>query len=108
MGPSGRLSDGGAELCGGAFAARQENGARPATAAAEIARAILITSYKRQAAGELSGGGRGKRLAGVGANALDHGAQAVGALRRQMFAKSEFVENRNCIGCKNLPRRVAG
>src|SRR5258708_14855331 len=57
---------------------------------------------------ELSGGGSGKRLAGIGANALGHGAQAVGALRRQMFAKSEFVENRNCVGCKNFPRRMAG
>src|ERR1700694_5381663 len=38
VGPAGRLSDGGAELRGGAFAARQENGARPAAAAAEIAR----------------------------------------------------------------------
>src|SRR3984893_6648726 len=55
-----------------------------------------------------SGGGGGKRLAGVGANALDHGAQAVGALRRQMFAKSEFVEHRKGVGCKNFLRRVAG
>ena len=37
-GLAGRLSDGGAELRGGAFAARQENGARPAAAAAQIAR----------------------------------------------------------------------
>ena len=36
MGPSGRLSDGGAELRGGAFAAGQENGARPAAAAAQV------------------------------------------------------------------------
>ena len=40
---------------------------------------------------ELSGG-RGNRFARVGANALDHGAQAVGALRCQVLAKSEFVE----------------
>src|SRR5262249_42593330 len=31
-----RLSDGGAELCGGSFAPRQANGARPAAAAAQI------------------------------------------------------------------------
>jgi hypothetical protein len=53
-------------------------------------------------------GGRGNRFARVGANALDHGAQAVGALRRQMLAKSEFVEQRNGVGCKNLLRRAAG
>src|ERR1700716_556771 len=40
---------------------------------------------------ELSGG-RGNRFACVRANALDHGAQAVGALRCQVLAKSEFVE----------------
>ena len=36
MGPAGRLSDGGAELCGGAFGAGQANGARPAAPAAEV------------------------------------------------------------------------
>jgi hypothetical protein len=51
---------------------------------------------------------RGQRLAGVGANALDHGAQAVGALRGQMLAKTEFVEHRDRIGGKDLLRRVAG
>src|SRR5258705_8346955 len=56
---------------------------------------------------ELSGG-RGDRFARVGANALDHGAQAVGALRRQVLAKSEFVEHRDGVGGKNLLRRVAG
>src|SRR5258705_5871818 len=50
---------------------------------------------------ELSGG-RGDRFARVGANALDHGAQAVGALRRQVLAKSEFVEHRDGVGGKNL------
>jgi len=42
-------------------------------------------------------GGRGKRRARVGANALDHRAQAIGALRREMFAESEFVEHRDGI-----------
>src|SRR5580704_10359927 len=36
MEPAGRLPDGGAELRGGAFATGQENGPRPAAAAAEI------------------------------------------------------------------------
>src|ERR1700722_15186508 len=43
MGPSGRLSDGGAELRGGTLAARQENGTWPAAAAAKIARNISWT-----------------------------------------------------------------
>ena len=43
-------------------------------------------------------GSRGQRLARVGADALDHGAQAVGTLRRQMVAKSEFVEYGKRIG----------
>jgi hypothetical protein len=34
----------------------------------------------------------GQRRARIGADALDHGAQTVGALRRQMIAKTEFVE----------------
>src|SRR4030088_1121618 len=50
----------------------------------------------------------GERLAGVGANPLDHGAQSVGALRRQMLAKSELVEHRDGVGGKNFPRGVAG
>ena len=41
---------------------------------------------------------RGQRLARVGADALDHGAQAVGTLRRQVIAKSEFVEYGERIG----------
>src|SRR5207253_143801 len=36
MGPAGRLSDGGAELCGGAVATRQEDGTRPAAAETEV------------------------------------------------------------------------
>src|ERR1700743_2946196 len=43
-------------------------------------------------------GGAGKRLTCVGANALDHCAEAVGALRRQMLAKSELVEHLDGIG----------
>ncbi|KTT90006.1 hypothetical protein NS44R_14920, partial [Mammaliicoccus sciuri] len=37
MGAAGRLSDGGAELRGGALSARQEDGPRPAGAEAEVA-----------------------------------------------------------------------
>src|SRR5258708_15154058 len=54
----------------------------------------------------ISGGG-GQRLAGVGANPVDHGAQAVGALRRQMLAKSELIEYSKRIGGKNFLRRAA-
>src|SRR5271166_4584751 len=39
MGAASGLSDGGAELCGGAFAAREENGARATAPAAEISKA---------------------------------------------------------------------
>ena len=93
MGASGRLPDGGAELRGGALAARQENGPRPAAAAAKIAG---------------SSGGGGERLARVRANPFDHGAQAVGTLRRQMLAKSEFVEHRDRVGGQNLLWRMTG
>jgi len=55
----------------------------------------------------LVSGGGGQRLAGVGANPLDHGAQPVGALRRQMLAESELIEYRKRIGCKNFLRRAA-
>src|ERR1700692_1833160 len=47
MGPSGRLSDGGPELRGGTLAARQENGTRPAAAAAKIARNISAGTAAR-------------------------------------------------------------
>src|SRR5438067_7116497 len=97
MGPAAGLPDGGAELRGGAFTARQENGPRPADAEAEV-----IPSLRRYLRS------RGERLARVGANALDHGAQAVGALRRQVLAKSEFVEYGKRIRCQDLLRRVAG
>src|SRR5205085_2449816 len=53
-------------------------------------------------------GGCGKRLARVRANAFHHGSQPVGALRRQMFAKSEFIENRKRIGAEDFPRSAAG
>src|SRR5467141_5053857 len=56
--------------------------------------------------GLISGGG-GQRLAGVGTNPLDHGAQSVGTLRRQMLAKSELIEYRKRIGGKNFLRRAA-
>src|ERR1700674_2761210 len=112
MGPAGGLSDGGAELCGGAFPARQKNGAWPTAAAAEIAwprkpQCLPRGANSRSGESELSGG-RGNRFARVGANTLDHGAQAVGALRRQVLAKSEFVEHRDGVGGKYLLRRVAG
>ena len=50
----------------------------------------------------------GERLARVDADALDHRAQAVGTLRRQVLAKSEFVEDGKRIGRQDLLRRVAG
>src|SRR5216684_2610255 len=56
----------------------------------------------------LSGGYGVQRLAGVGTDALDHGAQPVGALWRQMLAEAEFVEYRDGVGGQNLPRRVPG
>src|SRR6516225_5397549 len=65
MGIGGRLSDGGAELCGGSFAPRQANGARPAAAAAQIgpqsgigSRSIdrFIEFHKREGPGEVVAG----------------------------------------------------
>src|SRR4051812_1035418 len=91
MGLAGRLSDGCAELCGGAVAARQEDGSWSAGAEAEVT----------------SGSSR-ERFARIGADAFDHRAKAVGALRRQMLAKSEFVEHGQRIRRQDLLRRVAG
>src|ERR1700710_2110382 len=58
--------------------------------------------------GGSSSGSRGNRLARVGTDALDHGAQPVGTLRRQMFAESEFVEHRDRIAAQDLLRRMTG
>src|SRR5260370_25196566 len=55
----------------------------------------------------LSGSG-GERLARIGANPLDHGTQAVGALRRQVLSETEFVEHCDGIGREDSPRRMAG
>ena len=49
-------------------------------------------------AGAVFSGGRGKRRARVGADAFDHRAQAVGALRREMLAETELVEHPDGIG----------
>src|SRR6202035_4840417 len=63
---------------------------------------------RKEGAGSRLSVGGGERLARVGANPLAHRAQAVGALRRQVLAKSELVEHRNRIGGQDLLRRVAG
>ena len=47
-------------------------------------------------------------FARVVADTLDHGAQAVGALRGQVFAESEFVEHRDRVGRQNFLRGAAG
>src|SRR5215813_15005531 len=49
-----------------------------------------------------------QRLARVGLDALDHRAQAVGALRCQMLAEAELLEHGERIGRKNFLRRAAG
>jgi hypothetical protein len=46
------------------------------------------------------------RRASLIANPLDHRAQAVGALRREMFGKAEIAENRRGIERDDLPRRT--
>ena len=51
---------------------------------------------------------RSQCLARIRANALDHRARAVGTLRRQVVAESEFVEDGERIGRQDLPRRAAG
>src|SRR4030081_2900767 len=51
---------------------------------------------------------RGQCLARVGTDALDHGAQAIGALWRQVLAEAEFVEHRDGVGGQNLLRGVPG
>src|SRR5579871_170661 len=91
MEPAGGLSNGRAELCGGAFAALQEDGTGPAASEAEVA--FL--------------GCRRERLARVGTDALDHRAQTIGALRRQVLAESELIEDRDRIGCQDFARGTA-
>src|SRR5262249_44618868 len=53
-------------------------------------------------------GGLGERLFRIGTDTLDHRAQAVGALRRQVFAQTEFIEYRERIGGQNFLGRTAG
>ncbi len=38
----------------------------------------------------------------VGLDALDHGAEAIRALRREMLAQAEAVEQLDGVGCENL------
>src|SRR5690242_15411055 len=103
MEPAAGLSHGRAELRRGAFATRQEDGIGPAAPEAGIesiiggTRDALAPTSRRElkrASARLSQCGPGVR-----ADALDHRAQAVGPLRRQMVAKSEFVEYRDGVGC---------
>ena len=51
--------------------------------------------------GRGSGHGR-ERRARIGADALDHRAEAVRALRREMFAQSHLFEQRDGVGRKNV------
>ena len=53
-------------------------------------------------------GRRRQCLARIAANALDHRAQAVGALRRQVIAEAELVEHLERIGCENFLGRMPG
>src|SRR6516165_9992107 len=52
MGPARGLSDGGAELCGGAFAASQKDGTGPAASEAEVGLASDRPSYDAVASAE--------------------------------------------------------
>src|ERR1700757_3424661 len=114
MGPAGRLSHGRAELRGGALATGEEDGIGTAAAEAEVEpgpdfvgwakRSVPTTSSaieeswwaRRKGAfahpTKLGGFSRsvGERLFRIGLDALDHRAQAVGTLRRQMIAEAEL------------------
>src|SRR3954463_2222603 len=122
MGSAARLSHGGAELCGGALAARQGNGIGPAASPArQITRehdpeecsgfpsrqtrsvcAQIIINKKSEVSGC-----RRKRLACIGADALDHRAQTIGALRREVVAEAELVEYLERVGRENFLWRMA-
>src|SRR5712671_6863634 len=64
--------------------------------------------WASSAGGGSRSGRRGQRLARIVADALDHRTQAVGALRRQVVAETEFVEHLDRVGRQDLLRRVAG
>src|SRR5258708_6147924 len=51
---------------------------------------------------------RRERGAGIIADALDHGAEAVRALRRQVLAKSKILEHRNRVGRQDFASVLAG
>ncbi len=53
-------------------------------------------------------GGASQRRLRVGADAVDHRAKAVRALRREVFAESKLLEKRDRIGVENLARRLPG
>ena len=48
-----------------------------------------------------------KGAIGLAANAVDHGAQAIGALRCKMFAKANPVEHFERVGGSDLGRRTS-
>ena len=107
MGPAARLSHGGAELCGGALAARQGNGigpaAPPASATSRSRTCMDSEKIAFSVSAAIASASRASRL-----DALDHRAQAVGALRRQMLAETELVEHGERIGCQDFLWRAAG
>src|SRR5215472_13942951 len=49
-----------------------------------------------------------QRGASVGPNALDHGAEAVRSLRREMFSQAHTLEQLDGVGIQDLPCALAG
>ena len=51
--------------------------------------------------------GRDERAC-LGADAVDHGDQTIGALRRQVFAQAELIEDGDRVGLGDFPGRASG
>ncbi len=76
------LPDGRAELCCGPIAVGEADGIGPATAPPQVAG--LRCMFRAIAAGLNGSGGEGGPR--IGANALDHGTEAIRTLRRQVLS----------------------
>src|SRR3954451_10413174 len=81
-------------------------GARRSFCAWRIIRKLASCRSVAQRSGPSSCGS--KRRLGVRLDALDHGAETVGALRGQVLAQSDAVEYVDGIGGEDLARRLTG
>src|SRR5436853_3309695 len=97
MGFAGGLSDGRAQLCGDALAACQEDGARQAAHRQALTRLRSVSVLRQKAQA---------RIVRVAADTLDHRAQAVGTLWRQVLAKPELVERLDGVETEDFLGRL--